>query len=64
MKSILLFIAFSISCNYLGNVDASYSWKQAIPPGTGCHQDECVEGQWPMAITPLNAFDNKLWMVG
>jgi hypothetical protein len=59
MKPVLLFIALAVTVS-----PGTYSWKQAMPPGTGCFQEECIEGQWPLAIAPVKAFGEKLWMVG
>jgi hypothetical protein len=46
--------------------DASpeYVWQQLAPPGSGTHQHEWKEGTYPSAIVPVNAFDEKLWMIG
>ena len=42
----------------------NYKWRKAIEPGKGCFQENCAQGQWAMAIVPLTAFENKLFIVG
>lgn len=59
MKPVFIVILLSV---FPGS--ATYTWQQMSPPGNGCFQDECVEGQWPMGIVPVAAFDDQLWMVG
>lgn len=59
MKYIALLIAsFALSS------PGPYRWEQALPPGHGCFQEDCVEGQWPMALLPVRAFGDQLWMTG
>ena len=41
-----------------------YEWRRVIEPGRGCFQDNCAQGRWAMAIVPLTAFENKLFIVG
>ena len=43
---------------------ANYSWRRVIEPGKGCFQERgCAQGQWPMTIVPVAAFD-KLFIIG
>lgn len=41
-----------------------YKWQKVIEPGKGCFQEKCANGQYLMAVVPLVAFDNKLFIVG
>jgi hypothetical protein len=41
-----------------------YKWRMAIEPGKGCFQENCAPGSWAMAIVPLTAFDNRLFIIG
>ncbi|HVF31251.1 MAG TPA: hypothetical protein VNA22_09785 [Pyrinomonadaceae bacterium] len=43
---------------------AAYEWVNRAPAGNGCFPPKCVEGQFPMAVMPVPAFDGKLWSVG
>ncbi len=42
----------------------SYEWQQIAALGKGCFPPNCAEGQFPMAIVPLVAFDGKLYSIG
>lgn len=41
-----------------------YEWKQVVKPGNGSFQEKWKDGKWPMALVPIIAFENKLWMIG
>lgn len=41
-----------------------YKWNLALQPGTGRFEEKWQEGKWPMALMPVVAFENKLWIIG
>ena len=41
-----------------------YKWTEIVKPGNGSFQENWEAGKWPMAISPVQAFENKLWMIG
>lgn len=43
---------------------SGYEWQNLVVSGKGCFPPNCVEGQFPMAIVPLIAFDGKLYSIG
>lgn len=45
------------------SINPSYEWVRSIAPGNGCFPENCSKGQFPLAIIPLIAFDEKLWMI-
>lgn len=63
-SSILLFlIAAPLFCP-LGCEKEDYEWEQIADSGKGCFPPNCEEGQFPMAVVPLIAFDGKLYNIG
>lgn len=44
--------------------EKSYKWIKVIEPGKGCFQENCTPGKWAMAINPVVAFDDKLFIIG
>jgi hypothetical protein len=41
-----------------------YLWKQELAIGNGSFEENWTSGKFPMGITPIIAFDDKLYMVG
>jgi hypothetical protein len=59
------FFACTSGINEPGFSAEDYKWRKAIESGKGCFQEKpCANGQWAMAIVPLVAFENKLFIVG
>lgn len=47
-----------------GDGNSVFRWQQAMPPGNGSFPGNWIPGQWLMAVLPLNAFDDNLYMIG
>ena len=60
----IFLIALAFTSDLVTRAKENYEWQKAVPPGRGCFQPDCREGQFPMAILPLVAFENKLWSIG
>ena len=68
MKRLITISIFLISAVLFFNSSAcakdGYEWQNAAASGKGCFPPNCQEGQFPMAILPLIAFDGKLYSIG
>jgi hypothetical protein len=42
----------------------TYRWAKVAEVGSGCFAPKCREGQFAMAIKPIEAFDGKLYVLG
>ena len=42
----------------------SYQWTKVAEAGNGCFAPKCREGQFAMAIKPIEAFGGKLFLIG
>src|SRR5687767_15154178 len=41
-----------------------YKWRLAAPAGSGCFQPNCEPGKFPMAVSPITGFGEKLYLIG
>lgn len=60
----IFLISIALFSDRAARAKESYAWENAAPPGKGCFPPACREGQFPMAILPLVAFDGKLYSIG
>ena len=40
----------------------NYHWRLALAAGRGCWIPHCREGQWPLAVRPIEGPGGRLWM--
>jgi hypothetical protein len=60
----IFLISIALFSDKAARAKESYAWENAAAPGKGCFPPACREGQFPMAILPLIAFDGKLYSIG
>lgn len=62
-KTITISILLVLLASFSGAKE-SYEWQNLAVSGKGCFPPNCAEGQYPMAVLPLVAFDGKLYSIG
>ncbi len=60
----LLFVTLFLACGTPVEATGDYEWKNLVASGKGCFPPKCAEGQYPMAVLPLVAFDGRLYSIG
>ena len=68
LSTITLFailIGFSLAL-FSSSTEATgdYEWRSLAASGKGCFPPKCAEGQYPMTVLPLVAFDGSLYSIG
>jgi hypothetical protein len=65
-RAIFLFLVVGVCLDSkpLVSIAAGYQWHEISPGGKGCFPPKCVDGQYPMAVLPLTAFNGDLFLIG
>jgi leucine-zipper-like transcriptional regulator 1 len=48
--------------NLPGHEAGEFHWRRTVAPGRGCWIPRCVEGQFPLAVRPIEGPAGRLWM--
>jgi len=62
--SAMMSFVLSVSSSSTFVPKEAYRWTKVAEAGTGCFAPKCREGQFAMAIKPIEAFDGKLFLIG
>lgn len=60
----VMFLGAWGSLNSATCAKTTYEWQNHAVSGKGCFPPNCSDGQFPMAVVPLVAFDGNLYSIG